>query len=146
MLKFFRDVTLGATFIAFVAVGSFLVRENIPPAKAQPLVLGPNYIVYSAVTAAQQIIGANPSRHALQICNPGSTNALWILPTATAVATGFANNTTGTVSPAANVGFSVPPVASNVVNCFSPPLSAPSLGQAWSGFSTTTPVVIFEWP
>ena len=112
----------------------------IKPAHAQPTVLGPNVYFYTAVTAAQQIIGANPTRHALQICNSGGTNALWAMPNIATI------NTGAIVNPAANVGVPVPAVASNVQSCFAPPTNAPAVGQAWQGFSTTTPVTVLEWP
>jgi hypothetical protein len=109
------------------------------PAYAQTTLLAPNVYFYSAVTTAQQIIGANPSRHGLQICNSGGTNALWIMPNTATI------NTGAVVAPAANVGVPVPPVASNVQSCFTPPVGL-SVGQAWQGFSTTTPVTVLEYP
>jgi hypothetical protein len=124
-------------------VGLGLIIQHAPgikPAHAQPTNLGPNVYFYTAVTTAQQIIGTNPTRHGLQICNDGGTNVLWIMPNVATV------NTGALVNPAANVGISVLAVASNVVSCFSPPTNAPSIGQAWNGFSTTTPVTILEYP
>lgn len=131
--------------IAALSVGTVLVQNTthhnfIKEARAQPTILGPNVYFYSAVTTAQQIIGANPTRHALQICNSGGTNALWVMPNVATI------NTGAIVNPAANVGVPVPPVASNVQSCFNPPTNAPSIGQAWNGFSTTTPVTVLEFP
>lgn len=128
---------------AMLAAGLSLLPSQpgaIKPAYAQPTVLGPNVLFYTAVTTAQQIIGANPSRHGLQICNSGGTNALWAMPNVATI------NTGAIVAPAANVGVPVPPVASNVQSCFAPPVNAPSIGQAWQGFSTTTPVTVLEYP
>lgn len=120
----------------------------IKDAIAQPTNLGPNIYAYTAVTASQQIVPANPTRHALQICNPGGTNILWIAPQNVPVNPGFPNQVTATITPAANgagtVG--VPVTASGTVPCFAPPTNAPSLGAAWAGFSTTTPVTVYEWP
>lgn len=135
---------IGLTLLAAAVVG--VLNEQRPllmkGAQAQSTVLGPNLYAYTAVTSSQQLIGANPTRHALQICNPGGTNILWIAPQGTAVNTGAA------VTPAANgagtVG--VPVTSSGTVPCFSPPTNAPSIGQGWNGFSTTTPVTVYEWP
>jgi hypothetical protein len=123
-------------------------HDAIKPAHAQPLLPGPNVYAYTAVTTAQIIIGANPTRHALQICNPGGTNVLWIAPTSAAAIGGQTGAITTVIVPSANgagtVG--VPVTASGVVPCFSPPTSAPSIGAQWSAFSTTTPVTVYEWP
>jgi len=138
---------LVALALVAVIVGGFaLAVKNAPRvdfikyANAQPTILSPNVYFYSAVTTAQQLIGANPSRHGLQICNSGGTNALWIMPNIATI------NTGAVVAPAANVGIPVPAIASNVASCFSPPTNAPSVGQAWQGFSTTTPVTVLEYP
>ena len=136
-----KTIGAGLLFAAAILGGNFAYHHDfIKEARGQPTLLSPNVYFYSAVTAAQQIIGANPSRHALQICNSGATNALWLMPNIATI------NTGAIVAPAANVGVSVPPVTSNVVACFSPPTNAPSVGQAWQGFSTTTPVTVLEYP
>lgn len=131
-------VIFGMCFLIFALVG--LQPQNaIKGAHAQSTALGPNVYFYTAVTTAQQIIGANPSRHGLQICNSGGTNALWIMPNVATI------NTGAIVNPAANVGVPVPAIASNVQSCFAPPTNVVSIGQAWNGFSTTTPVTVLEW-
>lgn len=134
------------TFITFGQLGEHPVKFQ--QAHAQPTgILGPNVFAYTAVTTAQVIVPANPQRRALQICNPGATNVLWIAPQNAAI-TGQTGAVTGVITPAANgagtVG--VPVTASGTVPCFAPPVNAPSIGAAWAGFSTTTPVTVFEWP
>ncbi len=125
------------------ALGSLEVRH----AKGQSTFAGPNVYAYTAVTTAQVIIGANPTRHALQICNPGAANILWIAPQNVPIG-GNTGALTALIVPSANgagtVG--VPVTAAGTVPCFAPPVNAPSIGASWSGFSTTTPVTVYEWP
>lgn len=132
-----------------VAAALLLGIANMPVqhAKGQSTALGPNLYAYTAVTTAQVIIGANATRHALQICNPGGTNILWIAPQGTPI-TGQTGALSAIITPSANGGgtIGVPVTASGVVPCFAPPANAPSIGQAWAGFSTTTPVTVLEWP
>lgn len=137
------------TVAAFTALVTFLgiLWFSPAPVRAQSTALGPNVYAYTAVTTAQVIVPANPTRHALQICNPGGTNILWIAPQNTPIG-GQTGAITTVITPSANgagtVG--VPVTASGTVPCYSPPTNAPSLGAAWAGFSTTTPVTVFEWP
>lgn len=141
MKRVYTFLSLAAfSFLIWALVALQPPPTMFKPAHAQPLVLGPIVSFFSAVTTAQVIVQPNPTRHALQICNSGGTNALWAMPNAATV------NTGAIVNPAANVGVPVPPVASNVQSCFAPPTSAPSLGQGWLGFSTTTPVTVLDWP
>lgn len=145
MLRKFADLVMASAFVAFLIYGLVTIPQQwdqmVKPAHAQPTILGPNVYFYAAVTTAQQIIGASPSRHGLQICNSGGTNPLWIMPNVATI------NTGAVVNPATNVGVPVPAVASNVQSCFAPPANiVASLGQAWLGQSTTTPVTVLEWP
>jgi hypothetical protein len=133
---------LGAAllFIGVMLVGNWSYHNDfIRAAKGQPTLPSPNVYFYTAITTAQQIIGQNPSRHGLQICNSGGTNALWIMPNVATI------NTGAIVAPATNVGVPVPAVASNVQSCFTAPPGL-SVGQAWQGQSTTTPVTVLEYP
>jgi hypothetical protein len=145
-MKQVLGILLTLTAVCFITA-AILDLLTVPRTHAQSTALGPNIYAYTAVTTAQTIIGANPTRHALQICNPGGTNVLWIAP----LGNGIGGNTGAIVTaitPSANgagtVG--VPVTASGTVPCYSPPLNAPSIGQGWSGFSTTTPVTVYEWP
>jgi hypothetical protein len=146
-----RKITnaLSSLGIGLLTIAALVAIANIPTrhAKGQSTVLGPNIYAYTAVTAAQTIIGPNPTRHALQICNPGGTNILWIAPLGNGI-TGQTGAIGTAITPSANgagtVG--VPVTASGTVPCFSPPTNAPSIGQGWAAFSTTTPVTVFEWP
>ena len=137
-------LVLGSVGLLLQSMPTHYVKQ----AQAQPLLPGPNVYAYTAVTAAQIIVGANPTRHALQICNPGGTNILWIAPTSAAAIGGQTGAITTIITPSANgagtVG--VPVTSSGTVPCFSPPATAPSLGAQWSAFSTTTPVTVYEWP
>ena len=128
-------------FIALMVTLMLMKPDDgvIKPAHAQPTIATPNVYFYAAVTTAQQIIGANPSRHGLQICNSGGTNALWIMPNVATV------NTGAIVNPATNVGVPVPAVASNVQSCFTVPAGLTTT-QPWQGQSTTTPVTVLEYP
>jgi hypothetical protein len=122
----------------------------IKPAHAQPTIPGPAVYPFASVTTAQTIINANTTRHALQICNAGGTNVLWIAPLgAPPSGTGLTGIGTAQVTPAANGAGSVGvPIATGggVITCFSPPTNAPSIGQGWQGFSTGTAVTVYEWP
>jgi hypothetical protein len=147
MRKFF-DFTLSAVTVSLVMIAIILVFSSQPNrVKAQSGFLGPNVYAYTAVTTAQVIIGSNPTRKALQICNPGATNILWIAPQNVPIG-GNTGAITTLITPSANgagtVG--VPVTASGTVPCFSPPTNAPSIGASWSAFSTTTPVTVYEWP
>lgn len=143
VLDLFFDILAPLSAALFIIYAIVVLQPHasyIKPAQAQPLILGPLVSFFATVTTAQVIVQPNPTRHSLQICNSGGTNALWVMPNANTV------NTGAIVNPAANVGVPVPPVASNVQSCFAPPTSAPSLGQGWLGFSTTTPVTVLDWP
>jgi hypothetical protein len=148
-MKKLLDYSMMAAALAVILIAVAMLPDHGPRhAKAQSTVLGPNIYAYTAVTTAQTIIGPNPTRHALQICNPGATNILWIAPLGLAIG-GQTGAIVTAITPSANgagtVGVPVTP-ASGIVTCFSPPTNAPSIGQGWAGFSTTTPVTIYEWP
>lgn len=93
--------------------------------------------------SAVQIVGANPSRRALQICNASaSPNHVWIGPT----------NPSGVTAatPAANSGYflsAVPTTAFTSVfqmSCYSPPVTN-GLGAAWQAISPTSSATILVW-
>lgn len=136
-----------AILVGLAGLLTLIANHPVQNAKAQSLALGPNIYAYTAVTTAQTIIGANPTRHALQICNPGGSNILWIAPLGLPI-TGQAGALAAQITPSANgagtVG--VPVTASGTVPCFAPPTNAPSIGQGWQGFSASTPVTVYEWP
>lgn len=82
-----------------------------------------------------QIIGQNPSRKMIQICNTGATNGVWIWP--------------GALSPTVSA-YEIPPVTSNLTACYSPPTgsgteSQKNLGAAWNATGLTGTVSVFEF-
>lgn len=87
-----------------------------------------------------QIVGTNPSRHSIRICNTGATNALWVWP-----------------GPLATVvsDYVLAPIASNVITCYTPPAGlvagdagARGIGNSWNGHAIGTIGTTFsveEW-
>ena len=121
--------------IVSILVAGFLAAATwlVPGADAQSTFPGPVVTVtaLSAATAAQ-IIGANPSRRSIQICNVGASNPVTIWP--------------GLISPVLS-GYTLPPVTSNVTACFTPPTGlAGGMGAVWNGLSSSgTSVSVFEY-
>jgi len=137
--------------LCLLAGASYLWK--LKEARAQ---IGANLPFVTGVTVQNSvttIIGANPTRHGLKICNVGATNDVWIAPV----------NVTGTtVAPAALGAGSFllsrnSAAAANVVNnCINMPAdvgggsSAPIGPQVTSGFAgitnaSTSPVTVWEY-
>lgn len=62
--------------------------------------------ILPSTNSVAQIIGTNPTRHSIRICNTGVTNALWVWPGAL-----------GTITS----DFILAPISSNVITCYTPP-------------------------
>ena len=94
-------------------------------------------------TVATQIIGSNPSRRGLQICNPNASIILWIAPTAAPGATAVTVAANGAGS------YSLPAVSSGTIVCYTFPngISTSGAGAAWNAITATTPatVTIYEF-
>ncbi len=114
--------------IAFVAAA--LLTWDKP--KAQPTLSLPFAIVTTGVTTSTQIVGVNPSRRSIQICNPGTGN-VFALPA-------------GAGTPANNNGLPI-----TTLTCFTPPTVTASGtsgggGAAWNAFATaSTNILVLEW-
>lgn len=133
----FRAIRLPAIATAVALAIGFLVYR--PDAGlTQTTLLGPFPTgVTLNTTAATQVIGQNPGRKVLQICNPNASIIVWIAPAG--------------VTPAANGAgsYSLPAVSSGTIVCYtSPGASSPGgLGAAWSAITATTPatLTIYEY-
>lgn len=137
-MKFVRKVIEDLMLVTGIglmlaALISYHPQDAIKPAHAQPTLLGPNATSVALTASSVPIIGINPSRHALQFCNPSAS----IETIAPAPLTPTTNS----------IGITLPAVASGVTSCFSPPVNAPSIGQAWNGISAgSTNVTVMEYP
>lgn len=109
--------------------------------RAQPTVSAPVATATSVTSgAAVQIIGYNPSRRSITICNQAGTSALTVVPVNPG---GFP-----AVTPTSSIGV---PIATGT--CFSPPQVLTNSGTsggvtaAWQGIvaSTTSSVLVLEW-
>jgi hypothetical protein len=106
---------------------------------SQGLVLNPQVTGFSspANNAATQIIGQNPARKLLQICNPTASVIVWIAPTGVTVS---ANG-------AGSIG--LPAVSSGTTSCFTIPTVPGGIaaGNSWSAIGASTPytLTIFEY-
>jgi hypothetical protein len=114
-----------ATVLAAVFAAALVV--SVP---AQPTVGLPFGTVATLTASSTQIIGSNPSRRAIQICN-GTTAAASVAP--------------APVTPTVANGVQIP-----VSTCFtSPPLTASGTsggaGGAWNGIGNTAVLTILEW-
>ena len=103
-----------------------------PVTKAQPTLALPFATVTTGVTTSTQIVGANPTRRSIQICNPGTGN-VFALPA-------------GSGTPAANNGLPI-----TTLTCFTQPTvtasgTSGSGGAAWNAFATaSTNILVLEW-
>jgi hypothetical protein len=108
-------------------------------AHAQVTINSPIATVSPMTATSSQIIASNPSRKAIQICNPTAVVMTIIPGTAAAVAGG---STTGN-------GVTLPAVAAGVTSCYTSPFynSAPAAGSAWQGIlaSSTGNALVMEW-
>jgi hypothetical protein len=129
-LKFGIGVIAGCLLAAAMTAGIFT-------ASAQTTQLAPNVTVTSVTSpTAVQIIGTNPGRKDIRICNVG-TGVLWIWP--------------GPLSPAVSA-YELPALSSGTTVCFTPPDGSVGAGNSGQGnswnaqaVSTTGPISVFEW-
>jgi hypothetical protein len=127
-----RYLDLGLTVAAIAII--IAAMYNIPRSKAQSTQIGPNATSVALSTTSAQILGQNPSRHALQICNPTAI-VEFIAPAPIVPLT------------AGGVGIGLPAIASGVTSCFTAPLGV-SIGSAWNAVSaSSTPnITVLEYP
>ena len=124
-----RWAALWLSFLVAFAVVCLIIG---PPSKAQPTLALPFATVTTGVTTSTQIVGANPSRRSIQICNPGTGN-VFALPA-------------GAGTPANNNGLPI-----TTLTCFTPPTVTASGtsgggGAAWNAFATaSTNILVLEW-
>jgi hypothetical protein len=130
-LKFGFGVIAGCLLAAGMAAGIFT-------ATAQTTNLTPVATVTGSITstAALQVIGSNPGRKSIQVCNVG-TAVMWIWP--------------GALSPATSA-YELPALSSGTTTCLTPPAGAngPSgstVGNSWNAQSAGASGVIsiLEW-
>jgi hypothetical protein len=129
-LKFAVGVIVGVALAAAMAFGIFTAQAqttNLTPVVTVTTVTSPTAI---------QIIGQNPGRKSIQICNAG-TGIMWIWP--------------GALSPALSA-YELPALSSGTTVCFVPPIFAggvagSSVGNSWNaeGAGASGPVSVFEW-
>jgi hypothetical protein len=129
-LKFGFGIIAGVLLAAGMAAGIFT-------ATAQTTNLTPNVTTTSVTSGtAVQIIGQNPGRKSIQICNIG-TGVQWIWP--------------GPLSPTVSA-YELPALSSGTTTCFTAPTFAggangSTVGNSWNAIavSTTGSVSVFEW-
>lgn len=129
-----RRLSLPVAALFVAAITWFLVQGGV--SWAQTTLLGPFATGVNVTTVSSQIIGSNPSRKSIQICNPSATTIVWIAPAPTV--------------PLANNGgsISLPAVSSGTTTCFTPPTGVTGgLGAAWNGISAggNASVTVLEW-
>ena len=128
--KFALGVVSGVLLAGVAAVSVFT-------ASAQTTNLTPNVTVTTVTsTAALQIIGQNPGRKSIEICNTG-TGVLWIWP--------------GPLSPATSA-YELPALSSGTTVCYRPPVfsggaAGSTVGNSWNAQAVTTsgPASVFEY-
>ena len=114
-------------YIGRIAAG-LLLAAWIAPASAQTLT-SPAVTVTALSTASAQIIGTNPTRKAITICNP-STIIEWIMP--------------GPGPAVASSGIGLPAVSTGTTTCitFTAPQSVPgstsAVGNSWYALSASS--------
>lgn len=113
-----------------LALGGIAYMADLGHPIAQTTFPGPVATAVAVTNAGVQLVAANPSRRAIEICNTGGTNGLWIWPGATATPVSFRE---------------IPPVASSATTCYVSPLVGGGAGAAWQGMSLTTTAGIVEW-
>jgi hypothetical protein len=104
-------------------------------AHAQVTINSPIVTVAAITGTSSQIIGSNPTRKSIQICN-GSASIEYILPVPAV--------------PTTTSAITLPAVAAGVQSCFSPPLNGGAYqlgaGSAWNAISAgSTNIIILEW-
>lgn len=130
--KFAIGIVVGVLLAAAMAAGVFTATAqttNLTPVVTVTTVTSPTAI---------QIIGQNPTRKSIQICNAG-TGIMWIWP--------------GALSPAVSA-YELPALSSGTTVCFVPPAFAggntgggSGFGNSWNaeGAGASGPVSVFEW-
>ena len=125
-------VTAGVLLAGAMAAGIFTAAAqttNLTPVVTVTTITSPT---------AVQIIGQNPTRKSIQICNTG-TGVLWIWP--------------GALSPAVSA-YELPALSSGTTTCYVPPAFSGSnsgqgsgFGNSWNAQAVTTsgPVAVFEY-
>jgi hypothetical protein len=127
--------------VAFAALCFMLTAYMTQRAASQTTNLAPVATITALTTTTNtQIIGQNPTRKGIQICNVGAA-AVWIWP--------------GPLSPVLSA-YEIPAVSSNTVSCYpsasvnfpaggASGLNAP--GNSWNAnaLSPGTTVSVFEW-
>ncbi len=120
---------IGISLVIAFSVAALLTWDQ---PKAQPTLSLPFATVTTGVTTSTQIVGVNPSRRSIQICNPGTGN-VFALPA-------------GAGTPANNNGLPI-----TTLTCFTPPTVTASGtsgggGAAWNAFATaSTNILVLEW-
>ncbi|HWS65718.1 MAG TPA: hypothetical protein VN325_23410 [Steroidobacteraceae bacterium] len=124
--------SVGCGFLAATYDGPHVIKS----AHAQPTGLGPNATSVALSTTSAQVLGTNPTRHGLTICNPS------------AIVEYFAPSPVVPLT-AGGVGVGLPAIASGVTSCYSYPIGLNSgIGQAINAVSASaTPnITLLEFP
>jgi hypothetical protein len=85
--------------------------------------------------ASRQVVGSNPTRRSIAICNPSSV-IWWIAPSPITAAANGAGS------------YGLPAASSGTTVCYTSPSGFPnSVGNAWNAIPASTPATlsIFEW-
>lgn len=125
-----------AVIAAFTAAFLSVLYRWEDPAYAQATFMGPNATSVALSTTSAQVLGTNPSRKALTLCNP-SAIVEYIAPAPLVPLT------------AGGVGIGLPAIASGVTSCFTAPIgTGAGIGQAWNAVSASaTPnLTVLEYP
>ena len=132
-----RSVKILAVAAVLASSLFFLVSRQV--AQSQGLVLNPNVSTYACGTgcanAAAQIIGQNPTRRSIQICNPSAV-IVWIAP----------GSTTAVANGAGSIG--LPAVSSGTTTCYTPPNGFSNfVGNSWNVVGASTPfnMTVYEF-
>ncbi len=120
--------------LSFLAAGLMACAMSFGIVHAQNTNLGPVATVTSVASGpGVQIIGANPTRKSIRICNVG-TGLIWIWP--------------GPLSPPLSA-YELPALASGTTTCWESSTTAggAGIGNSWNAgaASTTGPVSVFEF-
>jgi len=127
-----KKLAIMSVATAFVLAVMLAVSWHINQPKAQPTLALPFATVTTGVTTSTQIVGANPTRRSIQICNAGTGN-VFALPV-------------GSGTPANNNGLPI-----TTLTCFTQPTvtasgTSGSGGAAWNAFATaSTNILVLEW-
>lgn len=150
MLKNIFTGVVALCTAALLALGAWQLVER---SNAQSTILLPQITGIAIPTTAggTQIVGANPSRKFIEICNASVTNDLWIMPTSTSAAAlptlvaGGVGAYLVSQKPAAGA------TIGTAMNCYRTPSYAGqtglSAGSAWLGLAVTgtANVTVYEY-